>query len=83
MNYEGPGIYQHYKGGHYRAIGVARHESTRAKMVIYHSYDIDHDLGRWMDGVDFVVRPLSADDGADAWNDDVRIGVPRFKKVTP
>lgn len=90
MNWEGPGIYQHYKGGHYRALGVARHESSGAKEVVYHSYSIEHDMGRWMDGVDFVARPLNEEDGADAWNTEVRIFdergsafdqmIPRFSK---
>jgi hypothetical protein len=83
--YEGPGIYMHYKGGHYRVIGVAKHESTSQKLVIYHSYSVGHDLGRWMEGVDFVARPLNSDDGDDAFNKPVRPGsesqAPRFQKV--
>jgi hypothetical protein len=69
MSYDGPGIYRHYKGGHYRVLGVAQHESTGAKTVIYHSYSVEHDLGRWMDGVEFVARPLNIGDGPDAFNE--------------
>ncbi len=86
MNWDGPGIYRHYKGGYYRAIGVARHESTGAKVVVYHSYSIEHDRGRWMQGVDFVARPLNEEDGADAWNTEVRIYDERgsaFDQVVP
>ena len=87
--YDGPGIYKHYKGGYYRVLGVAKHESDDKKFVIYHSYSVDHDLSRWMDGVDWVARPLSASDGPDAFNDlvegtEVEIGgpelEPRFKR---
>jgi hypothetical protein len=88
--YEGPGIYQHYKGGYYRVLGVAKHESTGAKTVIYHSYDIEHDMGRWMEFTDFVARPLNIDDGSDSFNSEVIVGqhedytrevIPRFVKV--
>lgn len=84
--YTGPGIYRHYKGGHYRVLGVGKHESTGAQLVVYHSYSIEHDLDRWMHGVDFVLRPLSVGDGPDAFNEPVRIGedlVERFQKVKP
>lgn len=88
--YEGPGIYRHYKGGHYRAWGLARHETLGQVMVIYSSYDLDHERSRWMSGVDFVARPLGAADGPDSWNVDARVGgpedetveyVPRFTRV--
>jgi hypothetical protein len=90
MPYFGPGIYEHYKGGHYRAVGLGQHESTGAKFVIYHSYSVEHDLKRFVEGVDFVIRPLNLIDGEDAWNDlvegpEVEIGgpelVPRFRKL--
>jgi hypothetical protein len=69
--YDGPGIYRHYKGGYYRVLGVAKHESTASKLVIYHSYSVDHDMDRWMDGVDWVARPLNTEDGSDAFNQGV------------
>jgi Protein of unknown function (DUF1653) len=85
--YEGPGIYVHYKGGYYRVLGVAKHESTGKELVIYSSYSIEHDLDRWMAGVDFVARPLTKDDGDDPFNEMVPQRnfppdfLPRFKKV--
>ena len=91
MSYQGPGIYKHYKGGYYRVVGTAKHESNGTYLVIYHSYSVDHDLSRWMDGVDWVARPLNATDGQDAFNQDViapgtghpgAVTVPRFEKVT-
>jgi hypothetical protein len=78
--YEGPGLYRHYKGGYYRAIGIAEHESMGTRMVIYHSYDIEHDISRATRGINFMARPLNAEDGEDAWNvyvDDK----PRFVKL--
>lgn len=92
MPYFGPGIYEHYKGGHYRVVGLGQHESTGAKFVIYHSYSVDHDLKRFVDGIDFVIRPLNSIDGGDAWNENVQVidadtaipdTVPRFKKLKP
>ena len=80
MNYEGPGIYAHYKGGYYRVLGVSKHESTGVKTVIYHSYNIEHDLDRWMDGVDFVARPFNRTDGKDPFNSMVG-NVRRFARV--
>ena len=87
--YDGPGIYKHYKGGYYRVLGVAKHESNCDKVVIYHSYSVEHDLGRWMEGVDFVARPLDEADGDNAFNLDViapgtgspgAATIPRFEK---
>jgi hypothetical protein len=87
MSYAGPGLYRHYKGGHYRVLGVAVHESTGAKLVIYRSYDVGHELERAGFGVDFVARPLNTEDGEDAFNERVRVDdigsgmEPRFMRV--
>lgn len=80
--YDGPGIYQHYKGGYYRVIGVGKHESSGALVVIYHSYNIDYDLPRFVEGVDFVCRPLNHEDGNDAFNTRILNGQARFVKLT-
>jgi hypothetical protein len=56
MSYEGPGIYRHYKGGHYRVLGVAQHEYSGVELVIYRSYSVEHDLGRLNEGIEFVAR---------------------------
>lgn len=76
-NYDGPGIYRHYKGGHYRVLGIAKNEATGQLTVVYHSYSVEHDLDRWMQGADFVNRPLNQADcpggEGDAFNDLVTI----------
>lgn len=83
--YEGPGIYKHYKGGHYKVLGLARHEDTTARLVIYHSYSLAHELERVVVGIDFIARPLEPMDGESAFNTPVRCGTrneePRFVKV--
>lgn len=43
------GIYEHYKGGKYRVLGVAKHSETLEDLVIYERVDGEGDL--W-------VRPL-------------------------
>lgn len=68
MSYDGPGVYRHYKGGLYGAIGVAEHETTGQKTVIYRSFDGDRTAARLARGVDYINRPLNEEDGADAWN---------------
>lgn len=46
-----PGIYQHYKGKHYRVIGTAKHSETLEDLVVYEAlYPTEHKL--W-------VRPAS------------------------
>ena len=87
MPYEGPGIYRHYKGGHYRVIGIAQHHDSGAKVVIYHSYNLEHDLPRFQEGVDFILRPLDKIDAdemgeTDAFNKPVITGEHRFVKYT-
>ena len=44
------GIYEHYKGGHYEVIEVARHSETLEPLVVYRALYGERDL--W-------VRPLS------------------------
>jgi hypothetical protein len=84
--YEGPGIYRHYKGGHYLVLGVSQHESEGTKFVIYRSYDAHHELDRLEQGVDFVARPLDKMDGFHAFNFPVGWGEDRqqerFVKVS-
>lgn len=82
MPYDGPGIYLHHKGGFYRVIGVGKLEKTHEKVVIYHSYNLDHDLPRMAEGVDFVCRPLDAEDGEDAFNVQADNGQHRFVKIS-
>jgi len=44
------GVYEHYKRGHYRVIGVARHSETGEEHVVY--LELHGDYG-------FTIRPLA------------------------
>lgn len=44
------GLYRHYKGNHYRVLGVARHSESEGELVIYRA--LYGDFGLW-------VRPLA------------------------
>jgi hypothetical protein len=33
-----PGIYEHYKGGRYKVIGMAKHVERQAESVVYHPF---------------------------------------------
>lgn len=35
MNSLGTGIYQHYKGGKYLVLGIAKHSETKEDSVVY------------------------------------------------
>lgn len=62
-----PGTYQHYKGGLYTVIGVARHSETDEALVVYRPHYGDR--GLW-------VRPASM------FCETVTVGadrVPRFR----
>lgn len=97
MSYDGPGEYLHYKGGTYTVLGVAEHESTGQKFVIYESHAVEHNAERLARGADLIARPLDVEDalpakGEDPWNSDAVIAVPgtdipalvtRFRKVQP
>ncbi|WP_108125351.1 DUF1653 domain-containing protein [Saccharospirillum mangrovi] len=66
-----PGIYQHFKGGRYRVIGLSRHSETEQPLVVYQCLYGDFDL--W-------VRPL------DSFASSVEVDgqmVPRFKWLQP
>ncbi len=63
------GAYQHYKGGHYRVLSLAKHSETLEDMVVYEAL-YENDLGKiW-------VRPLAM------FLEEVEVNgimVPRFK----
>ncbi|MCF3648913.1 DUF1653 domain-containing protein [Synoicihabitans lomoniglobus] len=64
-----PGRYQHYKGGAYDVIGLARHSETLEPMVVYRA--LYGEGGLW-------VRPAAM------WVETVEIDgrtVPRFKRI--
>ena len=44
------GKYQHYKGGLYEVIGIARHSETKEELVVYRA--LTDNFGLW-------VRPLT------------------------
>lgn len=86
-----PGLYQHYKGGRYRALMLVNHHDTREPMVVYVS------LSHGTMNVREYRRRASERDGSvdmsvDAWTDMVRPEgsfrdepalVPRFKYIGP
>jgi hypothetical protein len=39
-----PGLYQHYKGGLYKVLDIARHSETGEFMVVYESQKSDQKL---------------------------------------
>lgn len=41
-----PGLYRHYKGQHYRVIGVARHSETQEDVVVYQA--LYGEMGLWV-----------------------------------
>lgn len=43
-----PGIYEHFKGGRYRVLGIARHSESQDEFVVYESLEQG---GMW-------IRPL-------------------------
>lgn len=45
-----PGLYRHYKGQHYRVLGIAHHSETEEPLVVYRALYGEH--GLW-------VRPLA------------------------
>ncbi|MFA6918567.1 MAG: DUF1653 domain-containing protein [Patescibacteria group bacterium] len=55
------GIYEHYKGGRYRVIGVAFHSETLQEMVIYQAQYGEHNywarpLDEFFDEVEYLGR---------------------------
>lgn len=90
MSWDGPGSYRHYKRNRYEALGVAEHESTGQRFVIYISDSIEHTAERLARGSDFIARPLDIQDcqprpAKDPWNAPVQllggVIVERFTKV--
>lgn len=83
-NYQGPGIYRHYKGGVYVVVGFVRLEWNEGLGVAYMTTDPEHREQHFYKGALFTVRPLEASDGPDAFNDIVDVnGIPtrRFERL--
>ena len=68
------GEYQHYKGGQYEVIGIAKHSETLEPLVIYCALNDLEETGRDV----LWARPLSI------FLEEVEVGdkkIPRFKRV--
>ena len=63
------GIYEHYKGGRYRVINIARHSETEEWMVLYQPLYGEQEL--WVRPFDMFVETVNIDG-----ND-----VPRFRFI--
>jgi len=60
------GRYQHYKGGYYEVIGVAKHSETKADLVVYQSLS---DKKLWVRPKEMFLQKIKIDNQM----------VPRFK----
>jgi hypothetical protein len=83
-NYEGPGLYEHYKGGIYVVVGTIRLEYNESTLVGYMTTDPEHRVDHFYKGFLLTGRPLNPDDGPDCWNSLVEVNgkrVPRFKRI--
>ncbi|MBI5466739.1 MAG: DUF1653 domain-containing protein [Candidatus Kerfeldbacteria bacterium] len=54
-----PGEYEHYKGNHYRVIGVAHHSETLAELVVYQALYGDHSI--WVRPVEMFTGTVTVD----------------------
>jgi len=68
-----PGIYEHYKGVHYRVYGVALYSETLEEVVIYKSLDDDalNDDHYWLRPIGIFLEDVEVDG----------IQKPRFKLI--
>lgn len=65
------GVYQHYKGGKYLVLGVAKHSETKEDLVVYVTLYDNAMASMW-------VRPLAM------FTEEVLVDgkkVPRFRKI--
>ncbi|MBI2984686.1 MAG: DUF1653 domain-containing protein [Candidatus Kerfeldbacteria bacterium] len=54
-----PGLYQHYKGGAYEVIGLARHSETKEAFVVYQAVSRDHRL--WIRPAAMFLQDVTVD----------------------
>lgn len=66
-----PGIYQHFKGGQYRVLGLGRHSETEEPLVVYQCLYGNYDL--WIRPLDNFLADAEVDGEP----------VPRFKRLQP
>jgi hypothetical protein len=88
MSYEGPGHYQHYKGGTYEVIMLAREEATLTAVVVYRSKETGQVWTRPLVNFNELVYQPTPDDDMFATPeksppvvDDRPLPIPRFKFV--
>jgi hypothetical protein len=54
-----PGIYEHYKGGRYEVLFVARHSETEETVVVYRQLYGDH--AHWVRPVEMFIEAVERD----------------------
>jgi hypothetical protein len=64
-----PGLYEHYKGPHYRVICLARHSETQEVLVVYDA--LYGEGGRWVRPQAMFVEMIEV----------AGARVPRFKRI--
>jgi hypothetical protein len=64
-----PGLYEHYKGGRYEVLHLARHSETEEQLVVYRA--LYGDRGVWVRPLEMFAETVTID------GDDV----PRFRPV--
>lgn len=83
MNYQGPGLYRHYKGGYYEVLGLALQEDDfQRTYVIYEPTRLVTLLDDYKE--DFWARELSdfnAEVQVGGHQDHTREFVPRFRLI--
>lgn len=55
------GIYEHYKGGRYQVIGIARHSETEESLVVYRP--LYGEGGLWVRPLDMFAATIVTRDG--------------------
>ncbi len=71
MNNFQTGIYQHYKGGKYLVLGVAKHSETKEDLVVYVTLYENDMASMWVRPLDMFAENVTVDGK----------NMPRFKKI--
>jgi hypothetical protein len=61
-----PGLYRHYKGQHYRVLGIARHSETEEPLVVYQA--LYGERGLWVRPAAMFAETVAVDG----------VNIPRF-----